>query len=120
MSLQDSPTSNFSVQPFLPPVQLTFLLGPQADKEVVFGFGPRQIGSNCLDLEVIEDAAPGVSFELFSDKNAAHFKTEHPAVVWLNDEKISHRPLKDCDTIRIGGTLIRVNFVEFSSPKENP
>lgn len=52
------------VRPFLPALELRFEQGIQADKTILLGYGPRQVGSDTLDVELEEITSPPVAFEL--------------------------------------------------------
>ena len=99
------------VAPFRPALQLEFIQGIQLEQQIVLGYGPRQFGSTGLDIELLEPEIPPMAFEILCDDGQAKFCTPFPKIVLLNDKSVSVAPLKEGDLIRIGQTLIRVDFV---------
>lgn len=95
-----------------PAVVLEFVRGPQMNSRWVLGYGPRKLGANCIDLPIYEPKAPEVCFELRPSADGIVFKTDHPDVVLLNNEKMDIRVLRVGDTISIFDTLIEVDFTE--------
>ncbi len=104
-------TSETKVQAFSPPLELTFIQGIQAEQKLLLGYGPRRAGSDVLDIELQESTAPDVAFELLPHSAGVLFRTQHPSLVLLNEEAVSSDILKAGDRIRIGSSLIEVNFL---------
>jgi pSer/pThr/pTyr-binding forkhead associated (FHA) protein len=104
-------TSKTKVLPFSPIVELTFIQGIQSDQKILLGYGPRRAGSDVLDIELEEESAPDVAFELIPDRDGVRFRTLHPKLVQLNGQSISSDILKAGDQISIGSSLIEVNFL---------
>jgi pSer/pThr/pTyr-binding forkhead associated (FHA) protein len=115
--LQDIPSPTKSVLSFEPAIKLIFIEGVQSDEEIFIGFGPRKAGSDILDIDIHESSAPAIAFELEPINGSAIFKTSHPKIVLVNEEEVSLKTLRDGDLIRIGKTLIRVNFVSSEEVK---
>lgn len=105
-------TKNSSKEPlaFRPALEFSFIEGPQFEQKILVGFGPRQFGSNVLDIELIEPMCPPIAFELSNENGVAIFKTQYPKLVRLNDSNTAESPLNEGDKIRIGQTLILVGF----------
>ncbi len=101
-----------AVQAFFKAVQLDFLQGVQAETKVVLGYGPRCAGSEVLDIELQDPLAPDLAFELLPENDQVLFQTDHPKLVLLNDKSVSSEVLKAGDRIRIGASLIEVQFLE--------
>ncbi len=99
------------VHPFTPPIELHFLTGIQADDKVQLGYGPRLAGSDVLDIELQEENAPDIAFELVPVSEGVLFKTSYPTLVQLNGQAVSSEVLKAGDQIQIGSSLIEVNFL---------
>jgi hypothetical protein len=98
--------------PLDPAVVLEFVRGPQMNSRWILGYGPRKLGSRCVDLPIFEPEAPDVCFELRPSADGILFKTDHPDVVRLNNEKMDSQVLRVGDTISIFETLIEVDFTE--------
>jgi len=99
------------VSPFLPALKLIFVEGPQADTELTLGYGPRQAGSDVLDIDLQEETAPPVAFELRPTENGPLLTTAFTQIVRVNQAGVADQILKPGDTIQIGKTLIRVEFL---------
>ena len=99
------------VAPFRPALQLEFIEGVQLDQQIVLGYGPRKFGSHSLDIELLDPHSPPMAFEILCDDGQAKFCTPFPKMVLLNNRSVSVATLKEGDQIRVGQTLIRVDFV---------
>ena len=99
------------IEPFDPPVLLTFIQGIQAGETWILGYGKRVIGSKSIDLTLYEPQAPDICFELVPQKEACLFKTSHPDQILLNKKSISSDTLSEGDVISIHNTLIKVSFI---------
>lgn len=100
------------VQVFHPMIRLQFLTGLQADQTYVLGYGPRSFGSESLDLELLDTAAPAEAFQLTPDPAGVRFSTSAPESVQLNNKPISSDLVKAGDRIYLGQTIIQINFEE--------
>lgn len=95
---------------FDPAVELTFAEGVQAESRVVLSFGPREFGSDTLDVELEENVAPPIAFIIKPAPGGAVFFTEYPKLVTLNGNPQREKFLTHGDQIRLGQTLIHVGF----------
>lgn len=100
-----------NLQVFRPAIRLVFTEGPQAELEQIWGYGPRKAGSSGLDLELFETGAPPTAFEVWPDPDGLRYRTSHTDLVRLNNLPSETDLLKDGDEIRIGKTLIRIDFI---------
>lgn len=105
-------TTAFAVQPFNPALVLYFLEGVQAETEITLGYGPRKFGSDVLDIEIQEPAAPDIAFELHPDEGGIKFLTRYPKSVLLNDSQKNTEYIQEGDKIRIGQSLIEIRFLK--------
>lgn len=103
---------NTAVKPFDPAVELSIVQGIQSDKKIFLGYGPREFGSDTLDVELEETNAPPIAFEIAPTNVGVEFRTKYPKIVLFNDEAIEAQMIKDGDSIRIGQTLIKIGFVK--------
>ena len=51
-------------KPFEPALELSIIQGIQTDKKIFLGYGPREFGSDTLDVELEETTAPPIAFEI--------------------------------------------------------
>lgn len=98
--------------PLNPALVLEFVRGAQVHSRWILGFGPRQVGPQCLDLPIWEPGAPAICFEVFPSPDGLIFKTQHPTIVRLNGQEVDNEVLRMGDTIAIKDTLIEVDFTE--------
>lgn len=99
---------NFGV--FEPAVELTFAEGIQAETRMTLIFGPREFGSDTLDVELEENVAPPIAFTIKPAPGGAIFTTEYPRLVTINGGTLREKFLTHGDQIRLGQTLIHVGF----------
>lgn len=111
MATENPPEAGQHIFLIDPALKLTIVGGPELDREIVLGYGPRQAGSDVLDIELREESVPPLAFELLMDPEGVRFLTEYPQLVRLNDLSVSSKVLKTGDHIRIGKTLIHVGFL---------
>jgi pSer/pThr/pTyr-binding forkhead associated (FHA) protein len=99
-------------QPFTPPLELTFVSGPQMGERWILGYGPRQIGSSSPEFKLIlpasADAGRELDFEIRPSAAGPLFRTANSDLIRLNGESKTADTLKDGDTIEISGTKIEV------------
>lgn len=113
LELKDPSPSNINIRLFSHALKLKFLQGIQAEKIWELSYGPRRFGANSLDYEIFEPGIPDMAFRLSPGlKGEVIFETEHPDLVKLNDQSISSEQLRDGDQIRLGNSLIQVQFAE--------
>jgi pSer/pThr/pTyr-binding forkhead associated (FHA) protein len=107
------------VMPFRSPINLKFISGPQTGTEWLLGYGPRQIGPDSLDLQLLEAGIPSICFSLISriskttiDQSPIEtfFETDFSEIVQLNGFKTKVAVLNDGDLIQINNTTIRVEI----------
>lgn len=103
-----SMSASFGV--FETPVELTFAEGVQAETRMTLAYGPRDFGSDTLDIELEENVAPPVAFTIRPMSGGAMFSTEYPKLVTINGHGERERFLSHGDMIRLGQTLIHVGF----------
>lgn len=99
------------VQAFSPTLRLNFIQGIQADESLLLGYGPRRAGSQSLDIDLQDPEAPDLAFELVPGDGLAQIKNLCQNKLSLNNKPFETEVLNDGDLIRIGGTLIKVNYV---------
>ena len=105
------------VSPFSPFLVLRFRQGPHAGETVVCGYGPRRVGSDVLDLELMDLLAPALAFEIRPTLKGADFFTPLPDLVIYNGQHISACAIETGDLVQVGKTVIEFSFSE--SPQED-
>jgi len=108
--LMENCGSQINVQPFSPAIQFDFIQGPETDRSVLLGYGPRKFGSSVLDIELFDKLAPFLAFEIIPEGNRARIVTKEFEAVQLNQRRFSEEYLKNGDLIQIGSSVIRVSF----------
>ena len=103
-------TYSVTVTPFAHPIELHFIEGIQAESVITLGYGPRTIGSDCMDVEIEEPISPAVAFEINNKDSEVIFKTDYSSLVMINGLPSSVHILNSGDRISIGTTLIEVRF----------
>jgi hypothetical protein len=97
--------------PFDLPVKLKFIAGVEMDREILLGYGPREIGSGGLDIEIMELQSPGRAFQLIPSDGRVLFKTQFPHQVLFNEYPTHETLIGEGDVIRIGNTRILIQFI---------
>jgi pSer/pThr/pTyr-binding forkhead associated (FHA) protein len=103
--------SDIRLEGFTPPIRLKFITGIQTDEEVILGYGPRMFGSNCLDIELLDQEAPQNAFELHPGPGMVEFVNKAPGKVKLNQKSTSKQMLQDDDLISVGATTIKITYL---------
>lgn len=99
-----------SLVPFDPLLVLTVVRGLQAGTQWVLGYGPREIGLDTLEFNVLD--APALAFRVTPRDGLAFYETAHPKEVRLNGSSPSAETLHDGDEIQISDTIIKVSYKE--------
>lgn len=101
-----------NIKAFKKALKLDFIEGQQADHTMTLGFGPRDFGSDNLDVELKESTCPAVAFSIAPSAQGAALSTDFPKLVHVNGNSNTRHDLQEGDTIRIGTTLIQVSFLK--------
>lgn len=99
------------LQNFSPTLRLQFIQGIQTDEELTLGYGPRRVGSDSLDIELLDQDAPKEAFELVPVPGAVELKVIASGRVTLNNRSVNAEILGDGDLITVGNTVIKVTYV---------
>lgn len=108
---KSKPVKN-GVRSFTPALRLEFVQGPQAQEELVLGYGPRVVGLDHLDISLTDLQAPENSFELRPGPGSATLRD-----LSGGQTKLNHKPappdasLREGDLISIGRTVIKVHYI---------
>lgn len=99
------------VQAFKTPVYVKILRGIQAGKSWTLGYGPRFAGKASLDMQIFDQAAIDICFELTPSDKGCVFKTNHPNKVLLDGKKQKSKVLEGGEIITIGITELEVGYI---------
>ncbi len=111
LPLQNVPTER-NLKPFKQTLQLHFIEGLQAQTLITLGYGPRLAGSTQKDIRLLDPDAPEIAFKIeCGTHDEPIFSTPAPSVVFLNGLELPEHYLYSGDLIRIGKTLIKVDFL---------
>lgn len=101
------------IQIISPPLKLTFTQGIQSDTSYLITYGPRKVGSDSLDIELLDSQAPREAFEINPKKTGVVIDAKDSSVLF-NGKFVSSSFVKTGDFIQIGDTLIELSFGESS------
>lgn len=99
------------IQVFTPPVVLNFVKGIQTNDVITLGYGPRILGAQSLDLELLDQEAPAQAFEIRPGPGAAILNNLSASAVTVNNRGVSSTSLNEGDIIAVGNTEIRITYV---------
>lgn len=99
-----------SIKVIEPALILQFKSGVQKGNKWRIHYGPREAGSHCLDLPILDPQAPDRCFSLEPSKGAVVFKTLYPEKILINKKHISKKKLITGDCISFANTSIEVSY----------
>lgn len=105
---KNSPKKDLAV--FNPALRLGFVEGLEYNRSIYLGYGPRAFGAISLDIELLEPACPDYAFDLIPENGQARLVAKAKNTVQINDSYVDSAVLKQGDRIRVGNTVIRVQF----------
>ena len=100
------------LQSMTPIIKLHFVSGLQLETQWHLGYGPRIIGSESMDLKIMEKNAPAICFELIPTEKGVLYQTDHKKIVHLNGKPVQEKILKQGDSISIYESKIIVGLIE--------
>ena len=107
-----SDVSDKKILPVFPVLQLTFKSGAQKGEVWLIYYGPRQAGSACVDLPVLESSAPPECFTLHPKASGeVVFHTAYPKQVLLNKKHQRKKTLQKGDIITFSNVSITADFL---------
>lgn len=107
LPIKDSPKK---IQIIKPALILKFKSGIQKGNEWHIHYGPREVGSGCLDLPILEPQAPDICFSLEPSEKSVLFKTQYPEKILLNKKHTPKKNLIIGDCISFASTSIEVSY----------
>lgn len=102
---------SFHLKPFAQALRLTFTHGPFLDQFITFGFGPRRVGYNQIDEEILDPQLPQEIFEIIPHNNSAEIRNICGSQLFLNNKNFESEILKEGDVIRISTHQLKVSFI---------
>ncbi len=97
---------------FQPALKLTFIQGIQTDQIWELSYGPRHFGKASFEFPLFEPNCPDQCFVLAPlSPSEIEFQTRHPHKVLLNEQEKSSEKIKRGTLIRIGDTVIEIDFI---------
>ena len=114
--LSDTPAQNAptALPPVLfnPTLELEVVQGLQVEDKYVLSYGPRRAGFGHLDLDIQDQEAPDLAFEIIPvSPIGAQLVNRSGFKVLLNKSPVDKATLKEGDLIQVGRTLLKVSFV---------
>jgi len=100
---------------FQQPLWLEFVQGSEFGRKIGLVYGPRQFGSESLDIRIEEPSAPPIAFTLSPSPHSPDtfiFDTDYPSLVRLNNQSTSHQEVEKSGCIQIGKAKINIFFSE--------
>lgn len=96
---------------FLYPVRLTFLQGPQTDEFYTVSYGPREMGFNNLDLNLIDPEAPAKVVKFFQVGETAYIENLCGDKALINGEKFHQHALFSGDKLTFSSYTIELSIL---------
>lgn len=103
--------AELTLYPFRQIPVLHFVQGMELGKKIVLEYGPRFIGGESHDIQILEPLSPDMAFELHRNPKGVLFVTNYPRIVKLNGKDTEKKILKKGDQIHIHNTVIEVDFL---------
>ena len=97
---------------YLLPLRLSFIKGPQAGDFYTMSYGPRMLGFNQTDLNLLEPGLPKEAIHFTIDNLRPKIKKGSEFKVLVNDEVLSEHYLNDGDMIKIGINEIEISILK--------
>lgn len=101
----------FSAQAFHKPLRLTFTHGPFMDQFITFGFGPRLLGYNIFDEEILDPQLPQYICEFIPEDSFVTIRNICGSQLFLNDSNFESEQLKDGDVLKISTHQMKVSYI---------
>lgn len=109
---------NFSAQPvpaefffFLKPIRLTFIQGPQYEEVYTLGYGPRELGSNNLDLNIKDPFAPLKVANFFQIGDVLYIKNLCGDAATINKKTFDQHIIYSGDVLEVSSNTIELSIL---------
>lgn len=97
---------------YLLPLRLSFLKGPQAGDFYTLSYGPRVLGFNQTDLNLLEPGLPKEAIHFTLDNLRPKIKRVSDFPVFVNNDVLSDQFVEDGDMIKIGTNEIEISILK--------
>lgn len=97
---------------FLNPIRLTFIQGPQFGDFLTLAYGPRLLGYNCLDLNLIDPLLPREVVRFLQIGEQTYIENLCGNKALINSNSFEHHPIQEGDVLKIGSTLIELSILK--------
>ena len=108
-------SNRLKAAPFVRPLDVKFLSGPQKGMSFYLTYGPRYFGSLCVDVPLSDRKAPGRAFTVSAKKDQFLFSTDFPKKVQFNGKGVKRAVLEDDNSVTFGDTKIQITFSDHPS-----
>lgn len=99
------------VMAFYRPVRLTYTHGPFLEQSFTLGYGPRLIGYNNFDVEILDPQLPESIFELIPENKKIRIRNICGSQLLLNNKNFESEILNEDDVLRIASHQMKVNYI---------
>ncbi len=98
---------------FLTPLQILFLQGPQSGSIYTLSYGPRVLGSNNLDLNLVDPSQPHqlLKFSQIDDSVVIENLSQDGAVL-VNKNPFKLHTLVDTDRFSFGSNIVEISLLK--------
>ena len=97
---------------YLLPLRLSFIKGPQAGDFYTLSYGPRMLGFNQTDLNLLEPGLPKEAIHFTLDNLRPKIKRSSDFPVFINNDVLSEHFVEDGDIIKIGTNVIEMSILK--------
>ncbi|OFZ28515.1 MAG: hypothetical protein A2622_05315 [Bdellovibrionales bacterium RIFCSPHIGHO2_01_FULL_40_29] len=94
---------------FLRPVSLNFTQGPQYEEFLVLSYGPRLLGHDSLDINLIDPSLPKEVARFFQIADQCYIENLCREKALINLKPFDQHPIQDGDLLKIGSTIIELS-----------
>lgn len=99
------------VIPFYRPIRFTYTHGPFLEQAFTLGYGPRLVGCNNFDVEILDPQLPETIFELIPENKKLRIRNVCGSQLLLNNKNFESEILNEDDVIRIASHQMKVNYI---------
>lgn len=97
---------------YLLPLRLSFIKGPQSGDYYTLSYGPRILGFNQTDLNLLEPGLPKEAIHFTLDQLRPKIKKGSDFPVFINNEVLEEHFIEDGDMIKIGTNEIEISILK--------
>ncbi|MEK6627600.1 MAG: FHA domain-containing protein [Bdellovibrionota bacterium] len=94
---------------FSRPIRLSFIQGPQYEEAYTLSYGPRELGYNCLDLDIKDPSSPPRVAKFFQIGAQVYIENLCGAAATINGGAFEQHKIAQGDVLRIGSSTIELS-----------